>query len=346
MLNHHNSAITWQVQLKNALKNSDDLIHYFELNTQINTSYPILIPLTFAQKIKFAGKDSSLWKQFIPSNEENLHEGNLDPIGDIKHAKGHGIIHRYKSRILYTPTPFCPIACRYCFRKNELSSQHSIFKQNLTALKNYLLNHKEVNEVILTGGDPLMISNSKLIEIFEVLSLANIKFVRIHTRTPIILPARIDDEFINLLERFSKKFTKVIFILHTNHSDEIDHEVFEALNKLRKIPIKKCTQSVLLKNINNNEQELIKLFYKALDCDFTPYYLHHPDKAKGAMHFWIPLEEGRKIYAKLRSELPGWALPHYIIDHPSGAGKQLAFNPESYSFSGKLLNSNGQLLTY
>ena len=336
----------WQSQLRTALKTYPETRSFFELKEDFESKYNNFIPLKLAHKIKQAGPSSPLWKQFIPVADENDEIGFHDPIGDLASAKGNGIIHRYESRILFTPTTFCPVICRYCFRKNQLSEHDPIFKTNFIELKKYLIQNPQVNEVILTGGDPLMLNNNKLIELFEMLSFQNIKFLRIHTRTPIILPERINEGFIKLLQNFSSKFTKIIFVLHTNHADELDQDVSLALNKLRQAPIKKLTQSVLLHEVNNSSQDLENLFYKVLDCDFTPYYLHHPDKAKGAMHFWLPLEEGRRIYAKIRDKLPGWAIPHYTIDHPSGDGKQHTFNPESFSFSGKLLNKDGDLLTY
>lgn len=336
----------WQYELKHALKNYADIAQFFELPLITNLNYSCHIPRKFAEKIKNMGENSPLWKQFVPTVNEQNPLGLIDPIGDLKMAKGHGIIQRYKSRILFTPTPFCPIICRYCFRKNELSSHDEIFNQSTQKLKEYLASHPEINEVILTGGDPLMLNNNKLIQLLELLSFTGVKFIRFHTRTPIILPSRINEGLIKLLQNFSNKFSKIIFVLHTNHSDEIDSEVQKSLLKLKELNIHRLTQTVLLKDVNNTKNDLLHLFYKILECDFTPYYLHHPDKVKGAMHFWLPLEEGRKIYARLRDELPGWAIPHYIIDHPSGHGKQLAFNPESYNFSGKFLNKDGDLLTY
>ena len=173
-----------------------------------------------------------------------------------------------------------------------------------------------------------------------------IKYVRLHTRTPVIIPKRIDKGFVDLLDEFSIKFNKIILALHTNHVDELDESVSHKLLLLKDIPIKKLTQTVFLKDINDSKQVLLNLFHKVLELDFTPYYLHHPDKALGAMHFYFSLQRGREIYNQLRDELPGWAIPHYIIDHSSGSGKQFAFNPESYQFSGKLLNKTGELLTY
>lgn len=336
----------WQNQYRNSLKSYLDIEAFFSLPPSSLQKFSCLLPIHFANKIKEAGPDSALWKQFIHTQKELTPDGVLDPIGDKKHSKGSGIIHRYKSRILFTPTTNCPVICRYCFRKNELSNDDQIFKQSLESLTDYLINHKEVNEVILTGGDPLILSNSKLEKIFNLLCSLNIKFLRLHTRTPIILPKRIDQGLIDIFKKFELSFTKIVFVLHTNHIEELDADVCDSLNKLRETRIDKKTQSVLLNGVNNSAEDLLNLFNRLLDCDFTPYYLHHPDNVHGAKHFCLSLEEGRRIYLKLRQNIPGWAIPHYVIDHPEGHGKQLAFNPESIDFSGKLLNSETVLINY
>jgi lysine 2,3-aminomutase len=342
----NNSRPEYQDQFRDALKSFADIKSFFDLGYDFESKFNCVIPKSFANILKRAGPDSILWKQFIPTPDELPATGLIDPIGDIKNSKENGIIHRYKNRILFTPTINCPIICRYCFRKNELSESNEIFKNKLSELAKYLQDHPEVNEVILTGGDPLILNDNKLEQIFQVLLSQNIKFLRLHTRTPIIIPSRINKTFIQLLGRYENQFTKIIFVLHVNHADEVDKEVLEALERLKGLQIKKLTQSVLLKGINNDLESLIGLIYKVLDCDFTPYYLHHPDNVKGAMHFTISLEEGREIYQFLRDQVPGWALPHYIIDNAKGMGKQLAFNPERIKFSGKMLDKNGALQDY
>lgn len=337
---------SWQQEYRTALRTQSEINSFFNLKDSFEQPYNILIPLNFAKKIRSSGIDSPMWKQFLPDIQEKDQTGLIDPIGDKVNLVESGIIHRYQNRVLYTPTPNCPIICRYCFRKNELSHESSMFKTNLNELKNYLESHPEVNEVILTGGDPLILSNSKIEAILEALSELNIKYVRFHTRTPIILPSRIDNGLIALLNKFSSKFLRINFVLHTNHKDEIDDEVLTALSRLKACPIKKLTQSVLLKSINDDPQVLQNLFERIIQADFTPYYLHHPDKVRGGMHFYLPLEEGRRIYAKLRDKLPGWAIPTYIIDNSNGLGKQLAFNPESIQYGGKLIDNHGTLSPY
>ncbi len=340
--------LSWQEAYRASIKNIADLESALETQFTLSKdfTYPILIPQRILNKIKSEGFDSPIGQQFLPHKIEENDEGVIDPIGDKKNSQGHGIIHRYKNRILFTPTTNCPVLCRYCFRKNELSNQDKIFSQNLRTLQYYLETHKEIEEVILTGGDPLMLPNKRLVDIACVLVKAKIPFLRIHTRTPVILPERIDDGFIGFLNEYRDKFVRLSLAVHCNHKSEIDDDVEMALKKISKTYINCLVQSVLLKNVNNHHETLISLFKKLISCGFTPYYLHHPDRAKGAMHFYLSIEEGRKIYSKIRPHLSGWAIPQYIIDHPSGHGKQFAFNPEQISFSGKLLNSNYDQINY
>ncbi len=308
------------------------------------TKYPILIPRNFAQKIKESGIDSPLAKQFLPSREEEEEQrgGLIDPIGDQKFEQQGGIIHRYKSRILYSPTTVCPINCRYCFRKNELFEDLDTFKASLDLLKKYLENHHDVEEVILTGGDPLILSNSKLEKIFSAITqFPHVRYVRIHSRTPVILPKRMDTQLYDLLKRFEKVLDTITIAIHINHESEISEDfethikAFQSFNLL--------SQSVLLKGVNDNKEALVSLFKRINKLKIKPYYLHHPDLVKGAMHFYLPLREGREIYGSLRDDLPGWLIPHYIIDSSRGTGKNLAYNSENLNPSGQILDRFGQV---
>lgn len=272
---------------------------------------------------------NALKRQFLFSDEElNFEGGFLDPIGDQKSSQGSGIIHRYPNRILYTPTQACPVNCRYCFRKNELNQGIRAFSPNLENLKIYLNENPQVEEVILTGGDPLVLTNSKLEKILRACSEVGIKFLRFHTRTPIADPTRIDSNFIQLLTEFQDQFKRLFFVLHTNHPDELTTDVLRSLEKLQAVKVSLLTQSVLLKGVNDDATTLSKLFETLAEVGFSPYYLHHPDKVKGAMHFYLSEEEGSKIYSELRRSVSGWAVPHYIVDSPEASGKKLVVNQD------------------
>lgn len=343
MFNQVESVEDWQNDFKQAFRKICDLETFLE--TKIDeTDYPVFIPLKLAQKIKDAGPSSALWKQFVPHSDENSKIGMNDPIGDLTHLKKGQLIHRYENRALFMPTSICPVLCRYCFRKNELNQEKQIFQSDLVATKNYLEDHPEINEIIFSGGDPLILNDEKIENYLSFFSnIGSINYIRFHTRTPITIPSRINERLINIIQKYSHHFIKISIVVHLNHESELDQESKTALKKLAELPIQLLSQSVLLKDINNNEDDLIRLFEILIRLGVRPYYLHHPDHVKGGMHFYLPLEEGRKIYSKLRNLLPGWALPQYVIDIPGGHGKVPAYNPEGFAFSGQLLKRDGTI---
>ncbi|MDO9183661.1 MAG: KamA family radical SAM protein [Bacteriovorax sp.] len=334
--------MSWQTEFKDALRTNEDLEQFFE-KTFPKTQYPLFIPKTFAEKIKIHGPNSPLWKQFIPHNDEVENKsGRYDPIGDITHSKGNQLIHRYQNRVLFTPTTICPVLCRYCFRKNELAEKDEVFNQNFAEAKNYLRANPQINEVIFTGGDPLILSNEKLAGfIQDFAELESIKYIRFHSRTPIILPSRIDEGLLAVLISAKEMFTRSMLMIHVNHGDELDAEIVEAIKLLTDAGIEVFSQTVLLKGVNDSTEILAELFSRLADISVKPYYLHPPDEALGAMHFYMSLEAGRRIVQPLHDLLPGWALPQYVIDIPGGEGKIPALNPESFVFSGTLINRQG-----
>lgn len=317
------------------------------INPTVESRYSTFIPEYFLNHIKSKNSPKSLTNQFYPRLEELNEGGMLDPIGDISKSKSNKIIHRYKNRVLLTPTTVCPIHCRYCFRKNELNENNEIYKGELDKAFEYIADHPEVNEVILTGGDPLILNNKQLENILNELSkIKHVHFVRLHTRTPVILPQRIDDNFINLILKYEQKFLQINTVIHINHLDEMTPLFEEKMKLMIKNGLSILSQSVLLKDVNDTKEELLNLFQALIRLKIRPYYLHHPDKAKGAMHFYLSLDKGRKIYHSLRDELPGWAIPHYIVDIPGGLGKTIAYNPESFHFTGTLIDRKGEQIPY
>lgn len=328
--------MNWQEQLSQ----QSQIDHYSE---KLLSKYPFKLPKHWESKL-----DSPAIKaQFLP-NEKELDDtsGEDDPIGDLVHAKGGQIIHRYKNRALFAPTTVCPVNCRYCFRKNELNSNLDEFKHSLEQTKTYLDQHPEIDEMIFTGGDPLVLSDKKISDCLELFSYyKNIKFIRFHTRTPVIVPSRLTNEFLEMLKKFSHRF-RVQFVVHINHLDEWSSKLHEKVQLFRKHDFEFLSQSVLLAGVNDNTEDLVNLMKQLSHSYIRPYYLHHPDQVKGAMHFYLPLERGRKIYAALRNELSGWQLPQYIVDIKGGAGKTQAYNPENFQYSGHLIDRNSQVITH
>ncbi len=335
--------MSWNEEFRDSLKSNKDLKDFFGVDFP-EITFPLFIPKTFAAKIKNAGPDSALWKQFLPNEKENdLSSGRLDPIGDKVYAQNNQLIHRYRNRALFTPTTVCPVLCRYCFRKNELAASDEIFQQKFVEAKKYLQDNSEINEIIFTGGDPFILSNEKLAYYLQELSeIESLKYVRFHTRTPIILPSRIDEGLIAILQSAQGLFKRSMVMIHVNHVSELTNDVIETFNALTDNHIELFTQTVMLKGVNDTTEDLHQLFSMLADLKVKPYYLHHPDEARGAMHFHLSLEEGRRLFHPLHDLLPGWALPQYVIDIPGGEGKISAVNPETFTFSGTLLNRRGE----
>lgn len=337
----------WTSEFQLAFKNISDLYSFlgWELTpslTKVAETYPLFVPRNLALKIKAEGPDGILAKEFLPADQELNPEGLVDPIGDKEFFKAPQLIHRYKTRALFTPTSVCPVHCRYCFRKNELNAADELFQRDFEETLNYLRSHPEISEIIFTGGDPLTLSNERLENILKAFSeISSLKDIRFHSRYPVILPERLDAGLVKLFSDFAKKFRTLTLAIHVNHSHELDVVNKQKIRSLHETGIQLLSQTVLLKDVNDSANTLITLFDELLNLKVRPYYLHHPDRVKGGMHFYLPLEEGRKIYAGLRDELPGWALPHYVIDIPGGHGKVSAFNPESHEYSGTLLAKDG-----
>jgi len=337
---------SWKSEYAGAFKNLGALYDFLNIKPdsrleQVTRTYPVFIPQALARKIKHS---EALFREFVPSLEEisDPEKGLEDPIGDREFQRAPQLIHRYSSRALFTPTSICPVLCRYCFRKNELSPSDEIFSAEFSETLRYLSSHPEIKEIIFTGGDPLTLSNEKIsFYLEEFAKISHVKDIRFHTRYPVILPERLDEGFHALIRKFSERFRTLTLAIHANHRDEFDEVSNSAIRRLMTLPLQVLSQTVLLKGVNDDPQILRELIEHFLELKIRPYYLHHPDQVKGATHFMLGLEEGRKIYGALRSHLPGWAIPQYVIDVPGGEGKIPAFNPEGHSYSGQILNLKG-----
>lgn len=260
--------------------------------------------------------------QYIPDDRENilqLHE-NPDPISDYDHSVVKGLVHRYPDRALLKITDTCAVYCRFCFRKDMVGKGQGILnKQELDDALNYIRNNKNIREIILSGGDPLTLSNRRLKDVLDQLNdIDHLDFIRFHTRTPIVNPSRIDDELIEIINASTKP---IYIVFHVNHVHEINNKivgVFDRFSKSRSILL---SQTVLLKNINDNCQALEELFTTLVKNRVKPYYLHHPDLATGTSHFRVSIQHGQNLMKQLRGNISGLCLPTYVLDIPGGYGK-------------------------
>ena len=261
-------------------------------------------------------------RQYIPSLDEMIiREDELsDPIGDDLYSPVNGIVHRYPDRVLFKVTNICEVYCRYCFRKEMIGSgSNHLSNHDFIAAIDYIRTHNEIWEVILTGGDPFIISPQKLQKILDELSNINhVQNIRVHTRIPIANPSKIDDTMLSVLKSQARGLHVV---LHVNHVKEITKKVESVILQLRAANCSVYSQSVLLKGVNDDAKTLESLFKKLVSIHVKPYYLHHLDRAKGSSHFRVPLERGMEIMKELQGKVSGLCLPKYMLDIVGGHGK-------------------------
>ncbi|MDP6616644.1 MAG: lysine-2,3-aminomutase-like protein, partial [Gammaproteobacteria bacterium] len=269
-----------------------------------------------------ADPDDPIAKQFMPDVRELAeHPDELcDPIGDDRHSPVPGIVHRYPDRLLLTPIRVCPVYCRFCFRRETVGQQDNglLSTAELETALDYIRTHKEVWEVILSGGDPLLLSPRRLQKIVaELGQIDHIKVIRIHTRVPVVSPERITTELINILKQAKALFV----ILHTNHPRELITDARQACARLIDKGVPMLSQSVLLKGINDDAAVLEELLRTLVENRIKPYYLHHADRARGTSHFRTTIDDGQKIMRQLRGRVSGLCQPEYVLDIPGGHGK-------------------------
>lgn len=259
-------------------------------------------------------------RQFTPSaqEQESAPDDLADPIGDLAHSLSECLVHRHPDRVLLVPTWACPVHCRFCFRRDRVGGKGPSPDLLAQAL-DYIRKHSDIREVILTGGDPLMLPLKKLGGLLaELAAIAHLHSLRIHSRVPVAAPGRITLALARLLGRQPKP---VYLVAHVNHASEITPEAQAGFSRLRKAGVPILSQSVLLKGVNDKVEVLEELFRSLLAAGVKPYYLHHPDLVPGTAHFRLGLDEGRALMAGLRPRLSGLALPLYILDRPGGEGK-------------------------
>jgi lysine 2,3-aminomutase len=277
-------------------------------------------------------------KQFVPDVRETeiAAEELADPIGDEARSPLKGIVHRYPDRVLLKPLHVCPVYCRFCFRREKVGpSGEALGAAELEAALAYIRSHGEIWEVILTGGDPLMMSPRRLGELLSALdAIPHVAVIRIHSRVPVVDPGRISDE---LLAALTPKRASLWLGIHCNHARELTAQARGALARLADTGIPLMGQSVLLAGVNDDVDTLEQLMRALVTARVKPYYLHHPDLVRGTGHFRISIERGQELMRALRGRLSGLAQPTYVLDVPGGHGKvpigpaYLGDDPEAFA---------------
>jgi lysine 2,3-aminomutase len=290
---------------------------------RVGAKYAIALTPAVAELIDRADPNDPIARQFVPDIRElDTHPAELsDPIGDNAHSPVPGIVHRYKDRVLLKIASVCPVYCRFCFRREMVGPQlgDTLSPQEIESTLAYIHAHEEIWEVILTGGDPFVMSPRRIEDITTALGqIPHVKILRWHTRVPVVDPLRVTDELIKALKASSKT---VVVAIHTNHPRELTPVARTAIARLANAGIQLLSQTVLLKGVNDNADMLEALMRALVENRVKPYYLHHGDLAPGTAHFRTTIAEGQAIMRELRRRLSGIALPAYVLDIPGGYGK-------------------------
>jgi lysine 2,3-aminomutase len=284
--------------------------------------YAIAVTPYLLDRLEEAEPDSPLARQYLPTlaELEVTPEERADPIGDGAWSPVKGIVHRYPDRVLLKALHACPVYCRFCFRREMVGpGGDALDADELAAALDYIRQRNDVWEVILTGGDPLMLSPRRLGEIVSALdAMPHVGVIRFHTRVPMADPERISGD---LLAALKVSDSAVWVAVHCNHPDELTAEATAALAKLADAGIPLVSQSVLLRGVNDDAAVLEALFRGLVRARVKPYYLHHGDLAPGTAHFRTGLDEGRELVKRLRGRVSGLCQPAYVLDIPGGHGK-------------------------
>lgn len=289
----------------------------------VASRYAIAVTPEMAELIDPADPADPIAAQFIPRPEELVTrpDETADPIGDLAHSPVRGIVHRYPDRVLFKVASFCPVYCRFCFRREMVGPDNGrpLSQADLDAAINYITDNPSIWEVIVTGGDPLALSPRRIGSITRALGkIDHVAVVRWHTRVPVVKPKLISAELIAALKACNRA---VYVVLHANHPREFTGSAVTAIARLADSGICLRSQTVLLKGVNDDRDTLETLMRTFVANRISPYYLHHLDRAPGTSHFGVPLAQGQALIRSLRGHVSGLCQPTYVVDIPGGAGK-------------------------
>ena len=290
---------------------------------RVGTRYAIALTPAMAELIDARDPADPIARQFVPDVRELdvTAEERADPIGDHAKSPVRGLVHRYRDRVLLKIVGVCPVYCRFCFRREMVgpAAEANLTADEIAAALDYIRAHPEIWEVILTGGDPFVLSPRRMEEITRALdAIPHVKIIRWHTRVPVVAPERVTAEAASALGSSGKT---VYVVLHANHPRELTPAARAAIARLVDAGIPVLSQSVLLRGVNDDADTLEALMRAFVEARVKPYYLHHGDLAPGTSHFRTTLAEGQALMHALRQRISGLAMPTYVLDIPGGHGK-------------------------
>lgn len=323
-------APTWQAEFAQAISDPAVLLAALNLpSTLLPAAYTaardfaLRVPRGYVARMHKGDPHDPLLRQVLPLGEEQLETPGFDydAVGDLNAMPIPGLLHKYHGRVLLTTTGACPIHCRYCFRRHFPYSAANPANEQWGAALAYISADTSIKEVILSGGDPLTLSDERLAALaIRLAAIPHVKYMRIHTRLPIVLPERVDDSLINWL---TGTRLKPVMVIHTNHANEIDDSVRGALAQLAARGVTLLNQSVLLRGVNDSSSALARLSEALFDAGVTPYYLHLLDRVKSTAHFEVDETIACRLMDELRAQLPGYLVPR-LVREQSGAVSKLA----------------------
>jgi EF-P beta-lysylation protein EpmB len=320
----------WQRALQNAVTDPAELLELLALDARwlqparaAARRFPLRVPRGFVARMRRGDPRDPLLLQVLPLREEcdEVAGYGADPVGDLAARAGPGLLQKYGGRALLVTTGACAVNCRYCFRRHFPYEQENASRDAFAPALDVIRADASLREVLLSGGDPLTLSDRRLAALFEELqAIPHLQRVRIHSRLPIVLPERIDDGF---LAAWSRLQLQKVVVVHANHAREVDASVRAAVGALRDSGTTVLNQSVLLRGINDGPDDLVELSETLFDAGVLPYYLHLLDPVAGAAHFDVPLEASRQLIADVAARLPGYLVPRLVREDPGAPAKTM-----------------------
>lgn len=317
----------WQKELTEAYKDPKKLLEAVKLSPadheqdiKARRLFPMMVPTAFVSRMEKGNAEDPLLRQVMPLKQEFVeHSGfTTDPL--LEHeTKSSGLLHKYQSRVLLIVKGGCAVNCRYCFRRHFPYQDNAVNKSDWIEAFKYIAQDPNINEVIFSGGDPLMAKDTQLAWMCsEISKIAHVKTLRIHTRLPVVIPSRINAEFIHW---FTGSRLRPVMVVHINHANEIDDSVKYKLLGLKDAGVTLLNQSVLLKGVNDCANALVQLHESLFDAGVLPYYLHLLDKVKGAGHFLVDDDTARDLMSQVIKRQPGYLVPKLVREISNQPGK-------------------------
>jgi EF-P beta-lysylation protein EpmB len=313
----------WQAELRNAIRDPAALCTALGLPAELASQgrsaagdFGCLVPASYLARIKRGNLADPLLRQVLPVAEEGVEVADFgpDPVDEHAAALTPGLLQKYPGRALMVVTSACPVHCRYCFRRHFPYADHAAGDAAWAPALEALHADQSIEEIILSGGDPLTVIDRRLAALVdELAAIPHLARLRVHTRMPVMIPSRVTDALVAWLT--GTRLTSVM-VLHANHANELDNVVAAAADRLRRAGVMLLNQAVLLRGVNDTVDAQCALSQRLVEIGVMPYYVHQLDRVRGAAHFEVPLARGREIIAEMRRRLPGYAVPRYVQEVP------------------------------